>query len=702
MIAEPVLNGLLHLFALIASRLQGPDREAARRRTLDYLNNHVGLSDAGVYLGLFEDLVELHENDGEAALLRSAGEISGALQSLLQGAEKYAAVVHVLDLAAVSTERGLPRRIAGALGRKLGLEETAFERIAAFSADPCKAAQSAPDVRILPIGEGGGRIAALRLEGEHLFLVASVGDEPLRLESRPLEKGSCQTLHPGQVIRDRRGNELYFSGIAALFRDGKDEGPVLDFRGENLEYRFPRSENGIRDFSFAERDGRLVGIMGGSGSGKSTLLGLLNGMIRPDSGRVLLNGRDIHADREAGEGVIGYIPQDDLLFEDLTVFDNLYFAARLCLAHLADGEIRRRVRSLLDELGQAETSGLKVGSPLQKTISGGQRKRLNIALELVREPTVLFVDEPTSGLSSADSETVMSLLREQAARGKLVFVVIHQPSSKIFRMFDALWILDQGGWPIFSGSPLEAVSYFRRHGNLPETWESICPGCGGVNPEQIFEIVEARTVDGTGRLTRKRRIPSEKWHERFREHSAGRGNAAAAPGPSGLPPPARSLNRPGLLGQLDVFFRRDVRARLANRSYLLVTFLEPLVLGLLTGLISRGAFGGTYSFHDNNNLHAFFFMSVIVAVFLGLSVSAEEICRDGRILKRERFLRLSWGSYINSKALYLALVSAVQMLLFAVTANAVVELPGMLLPCWVALFLCAFCSNILGLNISAS
>jgi ABC-type multidrug transport system ATPase subunit len=185
--------------------------------------------------------------------------------------------------------------------------------------------------------------------------------------------------------------------------------------------------------------------MGGSGAGKSTLLGILNGQRRPDRGRVLVSGIDLHKEPERLEGVIGYVPQDDLLFEDLSVFDNLYFSACLSLANLNAAERTRRVDAVLTELNQIEIRDLKVGTPLNKTISGGQRKRLNIALELIREPSILFVDEPTSGLSSADSENVMGLLKAQAAKGRLVIAVIHQPFSRIFKMFDTLWVLDSRG-----------------------------------------------------------------------------------------------------------------------------------------------------------------------------------------------------------------------------------------------------------------
>ena len=118
-------------------------------------------------------------------------------------------------------------------------------------------------------------------------------------------------------------------------------------------------------------------------------------------------------------------------------------------------------------------------------LSGGQRKRLNIALELLREPSVLFVDEPTSGLSSADSEKVMNLLKRQTFKGKMVFANIHQPSSEIFSLFDKLLVVDQGGRVIYYGNPLDAISYFKRASHYVDAEESECLSCGNVNIDQI-------------------------------------------------------------------------------------------------------------------------------------------------------------------------------------------------------------------------
>ena len=139
----------------------------------------------------------------------------------------------------------------------------------------------------------------------------------------------------------------------------------------------------------------------------------------------------------------------------------LYFNAKLCFDNLSEEEINSRVDSVLKNLGLYEIRNIQVGSPLNKKISGGQRKRLNISLELIREPAIMFLDEPTSGLSSRDSENILDLLQELARKGKLLFIVIHQPSSEIFKMFDKLIILDTGGYLIYNGNPIDSIRIFQ-------------------------------------------------------------------------------------------------------------------------------------------------------------------------------------------------------------------------------------------------
>ncbi len=364
---------------------------------------------------------------------------------------------------------------------------------------------------------------------------------------------------------------------------------------------------------------------------------------------------------------------------------------------MGEEELDELVLKTLSSLGLTEAKDLKVGNPLEKTISGGQRKRLNIGLELLREPSVLFVDEPTSGLSSRDSENIMDLLKELSLRGKMVFVVIHQPSSDIFKMFGKLLILDSGGYQIYYGNPVKAVTYFKSIVEMIDRDQSACIECGNVNPEQIFNIIETKVVDEYGRFTNQRKYTPLQWYEQYQQ------NISITKEEEESREPEKTLSIPNRIKQARIFLERDVLSKISNRQYVLINLLEAPVLALLLALITKYApIGEEYSFHANENIPVFFFMSIIVALFMGLTVSSEEIIKDRKILKRESFLHLSRLSYLSSKTFILFTLSAAQTLLFVLIGSWILEIHGMTLWYWIILFSVSCFANILGLNISAA
>ncbi len=541
-------------------------------------------------------------------------------------------------------------------------------------------------------------IVILRIPSVDLFFIKYYSNDQLYLNGLPVYSGQIYTFAKGGSVKSQQGHPIYYSDISSSFLSEINI-HKLSFTVENLTYKFREGHTAVNNVSFSVEEGKLIGILGASGSGKTTLLNLMSGIQVPTSGTVKINGLDINKDYEAIEGVLGYVPQDDLLIEDLTVFENLYYAACQCFGKKTKNQIIKLVNQTLANLGLSEKSDLKVGSPLNKVISGGQRKRLNIALELVREPFVLFLDEPTSGLSSRDSENLMDLLRDLTLKGKLIVTVIHQPSSEIFKMFDKVIILDQGGYMTYFGNPVESVIYFKTLDAQINASIGECPSCGNVNPETIFNIIEIKVVDEFGRYTEKRRVNPSEWANSF-----GTRHPFTAL-PEIKDPPHRNLERPALFRQFIIYLSRDFKSKIANRQYLLLTLLEAPVLGFILSFIIRyipNPSSEVYIFFENENIPIYIFMSLIVALFLGLTISAEEIFRDRKILKREHFLSLSRNSYLSSKVVILICISAIQVLLFLAIANPILELKGLFLKYFLALFSTAFCANMLGLNISAS
>jgi ABC-type multidrug transport system ATPase subunit len=543
-----------------------------------------------------------------------------------------------------------------------------------------------------------GSIIILHIKSAELYFLKYTGKQDVYLNNTSVYNNRIYLFAPGSVIKLPKGKPVHFSDVAATFM--KDlQISNLSFIVSNLEYQFKTGDIGVRNISFSVDHGKLVGIMGASGSGKTTLVNSLSGITKPSGGTVKINGIDLHHNQGELEGVIGYIPQDDLLIEELTVFQNLYYNAKLCFKDKNETEIIDAVHKTLKDLGLFDKKDLKVGNPMNKTISGGQRKRLNIALELIREPSILFVDEPTSGLSSRDSENVMELLSELTQKGKLIFVVIHQPSSDIYKMFDRMLILDQGGFMVYYGNPVDAVVHFKTIDNQINSDIGECGICGNVTPELIFDIIESEVVDEFGQYTEKRKILPYEWEMHYLDKVPMESVEECK-----TEPPA-NLNIPGWFKQFSIFLTRDLLSKISNTQYIILNLVEAPLLGFILAFLIRyiaDPLSSHYIFFDNENIPPYIFMSIVVALFLGLTVSAEEIFRDRKILKREKFLNLSRSSYLLAKIMILILISAIQSVLYVIIGNSILGIQGMYFEYWLVLFTTFVFANILGLNISSA
>ena len=553
-----------------------------------------------------------------------------------------------------------------------------------------------------------GDIYFFNLVSAHMFFFYYQGTDQLFLNNRE--------IHPGRIFIFNKGNSIssykmglmniklkpiYFTEIGEAFLK-QSEKERIELEVEDPVYLYKNSEEGIRPFRFRAESFHLVGIVGSSGVGKSTLMKLLNGSLKPGQGAVRINGYDVYENKRKLKGLIGYVPQEDLLFEELTVYQNLYYNARFCFAEATESEIVNAVDRTLDETGLLGIRDHRVGNVMERYISGGQRKRLNLALELIREPQVLLVDEPTSGLSSTDSHHIMNLLRDQTLKGKLVIVNVHQPSSYVFKLLDRLVVMDKGGRVAYTGDPLESLVYFKTLSEQLNAQDKECPLCGNINPEQILEIIEDKKVDEEGRYTSERKVTPEKWYSLYRENIEP--EKVDASNASSLP--STNFRTPSKWEQFKIYFSRNFRSKLANKQYLLISLLEAPLLAIILAYftkytIATDSGANTYIFSKNVNLPYFLFMSILVVLFIGMLVSAEEIFKDRKVLLREKYLSLSRSGYLFSKIGFLFALSAIQAITYVVIGNTILEIRGLTPEYWTMLFSTACFANLLGLNISS-
>ena len=299
-------------------------------------------------------------------------------------------------------------------------------------------------------------------------------DRPVMV-GETIVRGSAH-LVDGDIIRIDAGQVLRCNFSERIIEEERNI--IRRLEVQDLSLRFRGGDVALDGISFPVNRGEIVCVMGASGCGKSTLLKTICGQIAPTSGSVLLNGQSLYNQVEALRGYVAYIPQDDAFDEHLTILENLDYAAAIRSPHLSTKDRIRRVDGKLIELGLSERRDSLVGSSVKNYLSGGERKRLNIGLDMISSADVFLFDEPTSGLSSKDSEHVIEIIRG-LSHNKIVLVTIHTPTSKIFQMFSKAVLLDKGGRLVFFGTPQEMLQYFAsvepttlrdRVGRLPSLW----------------------------------------------------------------------------------------------------------------------------------------------------------------------------------------------------------------------------------------
>ena len=679
-----ILSGLLSLFAIYNTR-RGADRSISRKVLTNYLSHHFGVKDVESSLEFYDNLCLAYGDKTDAERDAVAKDVSLRICGRLSSEDRALMALRFIEILFISNQDADESEEFRRIVQNFGLDDSCFKDLNAF----VTGRYASENVKTLSYGNGTVRTLLLKKSDQLVF--SYYGEEKVWYNDVPVLPGSFLIWQRSGILKSRSSKPLYYYNVMTPYNGVGDDRPKLKLRGNNVDFHFEKGVGGIHNFTFNLYGGELVAIMGGSGTGKTTLLSLLTGSLHPQKGEISINGHSI-CEPQVKE-LIGFVPQDDLLIEELTVYENLMFTAKLCFAGLEKNELDAKVMSLLHDLGLEAARDLKVGSAISKFISGGQRKRLNIALELIREPDVLFLDEPTSGLSSADTAAVVNLLREQAYRGKLVVANIHQPSSDVFKLFDRLWVLDKGGYPVYDGNPIEAVTYFKRAAEYADSGTSTCPTCGNVNPEIILDIIGERTISDKGIVTDKRKRTPQEWHEMYLKTVPRAKNKLEEL-------PKTDQHRPSAFRQMLIFLHRNLKAKLTDRQWLLIALLEAPVLAVVCALLTRYAPIEGYTVMANSNFVSYMFMAIIVATFIGMSGSAEEIFKDRALLKREKFLNLSYRSYIWSKILFMGGLTLIQTLLFLVTGNGIMGVRFLFFKWWLILFVTAMLAALMGLILS--
>ncbi len=550
--------------------------------------------------------------------------------------------------------------------------------------------------------------------------VIAVENEPVR-KSVNLKDGDIISLGDGQFLC------CHFS--EGIIEEERNVIHTLKIRDAGHSYdRKVRALDGV---TFSIQRGEMVCVMGPSGCGKSTLLKVLGGQLKPSEGRVDLNGVDLYAEHDHLKSYIGFIPQEETFDPLLTVEENLDTAAAIRAPHFSPHERRRRADSKLIELGLNEIRHRLAGDHETKSLSGGQRRRLNAGMDMIGIADIYLFDEPTSGLSSKDSEHVLDIIRG-LTHNKITLVSIHQPSSRLFHMFDKAILLDNGGKLAFFGTPEQMLDYFnearKQEGIFTSTFASpddaqadtvdVTPS-KLLPPDFVFDVLETplRDLSGEviyerdarGNLIPARRFNSAFWSDRFqtyrlleevnlREIEADTSSQTGTLQKTPQAPP-RTLRHDWV--RFCNQFKRAFLSKLRNRANLAITLLVAPILALLLAIALHYTEEIDYNFRNAFHIPKYLFLSLVIALFLGLTNSAEEIIRDRNLLQRERHHGFRVSGYILCKYLSLGFFSLIQCVIYLLIANAILDVRSMFFHDLLWMFSTSFVGVAAGLFISS-
>jgi len=461
----------------------------------------------------------------------------------------------------------------------------------------------------------------------------------------------------------------------------------LTIEASEVVVNAPNGRRLIEPVSMTVFPSELVALMGPAGAGKTTLLKALNGYTRPAQGQVLFNGASLYDYYDRFRQQLGYVPQDDIVHAQLTVGEALYFSARL-RTDLTDNEIRARSLTVLKQLGMEDKKDTRIGSPEQKTLSGGQRKRVNIALELINDTPVLFLDEPTSGLSSYDAEAVVDLLKNLAREGKTIITTIHQPSRLIYKQFDDLIMVNRetgdatGAMVYFGPAYPDSVQFFN---SLPEA-----APLEDLSPEMLLSGVSKRHTHEWVQLFR-----SSRYYRDFVEGRSGRQPAASAP--AGADKPRRRFG----LTQWIALVKRNTIVKLRDRTQTAVLLLQAPIFATLIALVYQPLRIINGFPELTPKLAGVHFLMVLAAIWFGCNNAARDIVGEWTVYKRERMVTLKLGSYVFSKLAVLFALSFFQSLTLLGIVFLALHLKGSFILALLVLVTASMVGTGIGLCISA-
>lgn len=530
-------------------------------------------------------------------------------------------------------------------------------------------------------------------------------------------EGSSHTLTVDDVpvrgeVELRDGDLISLSAVQFLccrFSAGvleEEACTITELKVRGLTKDYVRVRRVVDNIVFTLKRDEMACILGPSGSGKSTLLSMLAGHTEPSFGSIRYNDELMTPEASSLRRHVAFIPREDILDEAMTVGEHVYQASIARRPRLSHADRLRRVLAVFNFVGISHLANRHVGRAGERTISDGERTRLNLGLDLTGTAEVFLIDEPISGLSSRDSERVIETL-EKMAHGRLLICTLHRPAQMLLNRFHKVMVLDAHGRMAFWGTPQEMMSYFRAAAEemkLRVSEES--QSAGGA--DYVFEVLETPFR----RVSRRGNVNPALWQERFEKSATysatlieqRREDADREANPEqhrNSVPPLPNRTALELWRLFRLWLLRTFLSRVRSRMGLYAMLMEGPVLALLIAGTLRAASDPVYSFYKSLHINEYLFLSLVLAMFFGLTDAACEILRDRPLLRRESNYKIFISGYLLSKALVLTGIAGLQCALYLLVGNFILGIHHMFWAHFGVMLVTAFVGISLSLMVSA-
>lgn len=474
--------------------------------------------------------------------------------------------------------------------------------------------------------------ARIEREGSHYYLVDNnstngVSVSGVRVTNKTLLKEKDLILITNSKLTFTRQRISYFCFTSGFGLDAVDLVRTVTTKGE--------SKNICNHITLAIEPCEFVAIVGGSGAGKSTFMNCISGYVPATSGTTVVNGEDLYSNYSTIKSIIGYVPQQDIVYDNLTLVDMLSYAARLRMPHdSTENERTARINSVIKSVELTGHENTFIGR-----LSGGQKKRGSIAVELLSDPNLFFLDEPTSGLDPGTERNLMHTLHGMTRGGKTIILVTHNALN--LHLCDKIIFLGNGGNLCYAGSYDDALTFF-----------------GVDNLVNVYNMLTDNAVE---------------WKEKYDQSkykSIPQFGSATKTNSSGKTHNSISRYMRQMFLQVGVLSKRYAHLMVNDKQRMILLLLQPVVLVLLISLVKDGE-----EFAQYEMTKSILFALACADFWIGIMNTIQEVCKERVILKREYMTGLKLPAYIGSKLGVMIVLSAIQALLLLVTFNVVIGSP---------------------------